>query len=105
MLGSQFNQDPLEIFFGQVRGHGIFCNNPTPHSFTHIFKTMIVNSSVSLYSPTFSCENDQLDFIFVDLKNLPPAQTSVLEAGDVELASPSNMSYKYEGTLSSQMLA
>jgi hypothetical protein len=69
LLGRHLNQDPLENFFGQVRSHGILYTNPTPTTFEQIFKTMLVNSSISLYSPGFNCENDDCEVLFAGIKH------------------------------------
>lgn len=53
-----FNQDPLENFFGCIRAHGVRNVNPTPFSFISSFKTLVINNFSSVHSPGANCEED-----------------------------------------------
>lgn len=55
-----FNQDPLENFFGALRSHGSRNVNPDCHSFRNSFKALIINNYVSAHSPVANCEADEL---------------------------------------------
>lgn len=57
----RLNQDPLENFFGQIRGHGGANTNPTPLQFKHSFVTLLL-SSISNTTVSGNCEinNDPL---------------------------------------------
>lgn len=54
------NQDPLEIFFGALRSHGVRNINPNCHSFQNSFKASIINNYFSAHSPMANCEDDEL---------------------------------------------
>lgn len=58
MKTRNFNQDPLENFFGNIRSHGIRNVNPTANSFVSSFKTLIINNLSSVHSPGANCEED-----------------------------------------------
>lgn len=65
------NQDPLEIFFGQIRSRGV--RNPSATLFTAAYKSLMICSLVSPRSPGTNCEADDstillsnvADFIYV----------------------------------------
>lgn len=86
-----FNQDPLENYFGGIRSHGVRNINPTCQSFMHSFKTLLINNLTSLHSPGANCERD--DAVALDsLKGLittPQQETSLpFEVPDVSLPEP-----------------
>ena len=56
-----FNQDPLENLFGQIRQHGFANNNPTCHQFIAAFKTLIINNLSSPILRKNNCEDDQCE--------------------------------------------
>ena len=56
-----FNQDPLENLFGQIRQHGFANNNPTCYQFIAAFKTLIINNLSSPISSKNNCEDDQCE--------------------------------------------
>ncbi|KAI4459370.1 transposable element-related [Holotrichia oblita] len=58
-----FNQDPLEIFFGSIRSHGARNVNPTPAFFSIAFKTLLLNNFMSTHSPGANCEDDNSEGI------------------------------------------
>jgi hypothetical protein len=73
--------------FGQVRSHGIFYADPTPTTLEQIFKTMLVNSTISLYSPGFNCEDDDCEVLFASIKHfcrstanveVPPSTSGII---------------------------
>ncbi|XP_026476296.1 uncharacterized protein LOC113381848, partial [Ctenocephalides felis] len=53
-----FNQDPLENFFGCIRSHGASNTNPSCYSFVSAFRTLLVNNLSSRHSPSANCEID-----------------------------------------------
>lgn len=53
------NQDSLENFFGGLRSHGARNVNPTCHSFTNSFKSLLINNFLSPHSPGANCEVDE----------------------------------------------
>ncbi|CAH0550874.1 unnamed protein product [Brassicogethes aeneus] len=54
-----FNQDPLENYFGSIRSHGVRNINPTCQSFINSFKALLINNFLSTHSPGSNCENDE----------------------------------------------
>lgn len=80
-----FNQDPLENFFGSIRGHGVRNNNPTPQQFVHVYKSLIIYNFVSSHSPGSNCQmddNDLLNNLTKFLEEVPEDHTSM----DIEVA-------------------
>lgn len=57
--GRQFNQDPLENFFGQMRQRGARNNNPSSQMFKYHFRTYLINSVGSKHSINANCEGDE----------------------------------------------
>lgn len=53
-----FNQDPVENFFGGIRSHGIRNINPSCAQFKASYKSLLINNFVSPHSPGFNCEKD-----------------------------------------------
>lgn len=53
-----FNQDPLENFFGCIRSHGVRNVNPTCMQFRQSFAALLVNNLFSVHSPSANCEAD-----------------------------------------------
>lgn len=56
-----FNQDSLENFFDSIRSLGYHNNNPSTVDFSSAYKTLIVNSLMSINSPGNNCEEDYAD--------------------------------------------
>lgn len=52
-----FNQDPLENLFGQIRQHGICNTNPTPFQFVAALKTTVINNFTGTLKGS-NCESD-----------------------------------------------
>ncbi|KAF5283895.1 hypothetical protein FQA39_LY04715 [Lamprigera yunnana] len=52
------NQDPLEIFFGYIRSHGVRNINPMCDFFVNSFKTLIVSNFTSRHSTNDNCVED-----------------------------------------------
>ncbi|XP_071055098.1 uncharacterized protein [Onthophagus taurus] len=70
LVPRNFNQDPLENFFGNVRMHGVQNTNQTPASFRHSFKTLVINNYSSAQSPGVNCELDNCDPVLDSLQRL-----------------------------------
>ena len=64
------NQDPLEIFFGNVRSDDFRSNKPTCFQFESIFKSLLITNLTSNHSPGFNCEEDEGHFLLRDCKSL-----------------------------------
>lgn len=58
-----FNQDPLENFFGCIRSHGNRNINPTPQQFVYIYKTLILNNFTAHHSAGANCELDDSELL------------------------------------------
>ncbi|KAJ8708172.1 hypothetical protein PYW08_010538 [Mythimna loreyi] len=58
IVARNFNQDPLENFFGAIRSNGVRNNNPNCNQFINAFKTLIVNNYNSPHSAVANCEED-----------------------------------------------
>lgn len=52
-----FNQNPLENFFGMIRSHGRRNINPSCSQFCGSYKTLLINNLSSKRSIGFNCEN------------------------------------------------
>ncbi|XP_047027534.1 uncharacterized protein LOC124641571 isoform X2 [Helicoverpa zea] len=69
LLLRNFNQDPLENFFGAIRAHGASNIMPTAVGFQAAYKTLIVNNLTSAHSVGSNCEKDE-NTCLNSLKNL-----------------------------------
>ncbi|CAH2105412.1 unnamed protein product [Euphydryas editha] len=69
LLTRNFNQDPLENFFCNIRSNGVRNVNPTYIQFINAFKTLLVNNLNSPHSLGANCEQDDNSAI-LSLKNL-----------------------------------
>ncbi|KAJ8726195.1 hypothetical protein PYW07_000893 [Mythimna separata] len=58
IVARNFNQDPLENFFGAIRSNGVRNINPNCNQFINSFKTLIVNNYNSPHSAGANCEED-----------------------------------------------
>lgn len=70
LLGRHLNQDPIENMFGRIRSHGILNTHPTASAFIAAFKSMMINSALNLYKPSFNCEDDEFNNVFSGIKYL-----------------------------------
>lgn len=69
VLLRNFNQDPIENFFGSIRSHGVRNIKPTPANFISSFKALLINNLTSNHSVGSNCENDDCDGTLDNLKN------------------------------------
>lgn len=80
-----FNQDPIENFFGSIRSHGLRNINPTPANFICSFKALVLNNFTSSHSVGANCEDDDCDGVIDNLKeflfNEIPLETNIEETG------------------------
>ncbi|KAF5273680.1 hypothetical protein FQA39_LY07370 [Lamprigera yunnana] len=65
----QFNQDPFENFFGQMRQRGGQFVNQTCDAFGPFYKSLLIKNMANKHPSGSNCENDNLDMFF-RLKNL-----------------------------------
>lgn len=54
-----FNQDPVENFFGQIRQYGIRNTNPTCSTFLGYYKSLLINTYTQIASKCENCEQDE----------------------------------------------
>lgn len=59
MLTRNFNQDPIENFFGNVRSLGFRNVSPDCVSFKGAYKTLLLNNFTSTHSVNANCEEDK----------------------------------------------
>lgn len=77
MLTRNFNQDPVENFFGNIRSLGARNVSPNTIGFEGAFKALLLNNYNSPHSLQANCEEDDnkclqtLDFFFKENKNSP----------------------------------
>ncbi|KAI4462935.1 thap domain [Holotrichia oblita] len=64
-----FNQDPVENFFGSIRSHVARNVNPTPSFFAASFKSILVNNFMSAHSPGSNCEEDNSEGALDNLRS------------------------------------
>jgi len=69
VLLQNFNQDPIENFFGSIRSHGVRNIKPTPAMFISSFKELLINNFTSNHSIESNCENYDCDGALDNLKN------------------------------------
>lgn len=67
LLPRNFNQDPIENFFGRIRQRGARYTNPTSASFTPFYKSLLVKGLTSKHSIGANCEDDDSE-IFITLQ-------------------------------------
>lgn len=58
LLLRNFNQDPIENFFGAIRSLGYRNNNPSTQGFSSSYKTLMLNNLTSSHSTGSNCEED-----------------------------------------------
>jgi len=68
ILLRNFNQDPIENFFGSIRSHGVCNIKPTCANFISFFKSLVINNLTSNHSIGSNCENDDCDGALDNLK-------------------------------------
>jgi len=61
VLLRNFNQDPIENFFGSIHIHGDRNIKQTPSMFISSFKTLLTNNFTSNHSVRSNCKNDDCD--------------------------------------------
>jgi len=64
------NQDPLENFFGSIRGHGGYNSKPTPMHFVGAYKTLLIGAMSSRHSPGANCEEDEAVNLTGDIETI-----------------------------------
>jgi hypothetical protein len=74
-----FNQDPLENFFSCVRGYAGANAKPTPTSFAHTTKALLVNNLVSPRAIGANCEDDGSLSYLDNLKSFLNTQVAITE--------------------------
>ena len=67
-IGRNFNQDPLENFFGQIRQHGTRNSNPTCTAFHGYYRTLLLNSYSQLVIADTNCESEESANFLISLK-------------------------------------
>lgn len=68
ILLRNFNQDPIENFFGTIRSHGVRNIKPTCANFISSFKSLLINNFTSSHSIGSNCENDDCNEALDNLK-------------------------------------
>ncbi|CAH1731684.1 unnamed protein product [Aphis gossypii] len=68
ILLRNFNQDPIENFFGSIRSHGVRNIKPTCANFISSFKSLVINNLTSSHSIGSNCENDDCNGVLDNLK-------------------------------------
>ncbi|KAJ8914162.1 hypothetical protein NQ315_016241 [Exocentrus adspersus] len=68
MSPRNFNQDPLENFFGLIRSHGVRNTNPSCTAFISSTKTLLINNFLSSHSAGSNCEEDESDGVLDTLR-------------------------------------
>lgn len=99
-----FNQDPLENFFGCIRSHGVRNVNPTCASFKNSFKSLIVNNFMSSRSRNGNCELDSgeaLDTLTRFVMNAP--ETSESDTLRVDFSSIPQYTHAGSASLTNQI--
>lgn len=91
MLTRNFNQDPVENFFGNIRSLG--CRNVSPDcvSFKGAYKTLLLNNFTSIHSINANCEEDANDCLksYRFLINKKPSNGPIVQS--VSLNLPADM--------------
>ncbi|GLV46227.1 hypothetical protein CBL_20679, partial [Carabus blaptoides fortunei] len=65
-----FNQDPLENFFGMIRSHGLRNISPSCTAFTAALKTLTINNFMAKHSMGANCEEDVTEGAISTLREL-----------------------------------
>ncbi|KAJ8710647.1 hypothetical protein PYW08_009162 [Mythimna loreyi] len=83
LMTRNFNQDPVENFFGTIRSYGARNNSPNSNAFEGAFKALLLNNYNSPHSGRSNCEEDSnkcvqtLEFFFTDKINSKPDTSNV----------------------------
>jgi len=102
ILLRNFNQDPIENFFGSIRSHGVRNIKPTCANFISSFKSIVINNLTSSHSIGSNCENDDCDgaldnlkeFLFNDnLTGIHPLEDAEDAIITLEIPIPNQQSY------------
>lgn len=105
-----FNQDPIENFFGSIRSHGVQNIKPTPVNFISSFKALLINNFTSNHSVGSNCKNNDCDGALDNLKNFlfdevpieDPIQNLVEENITIEIPAADTSSSNSEVNLGSR---
>ncbi|KAF9823382.1 hypothetical protein SFRURICE_006595 [Spodoptera frugiperda] len=90
MLTRNFNQDPLENFFGNIRSYGARNTAPDTVAFEGAFKSLLINNFNSPHSLHANCEKDEdnclqnLDFFLKENSVLAPSTSDIPSPIDEE---------------------
>lgn len=71
----EFNQDPLENFFCQIRQHGGRNNNPTCSNFSDYYKSLVIQSYTQYTSRGCNCEQTNIENL-IDIMTVSPFTTT-----------------------------
>lgn len=63
-----FNQDALEIFFGQIKQHGTRNTNPNCSAFRGYYRTLLLNSYSQLVHADTNCESEESASFLISVK-------------------------------------
>jgi len=95
ILLRNFNQDPIENFFGSIRSHGVRNIKPMCANFISSFKALLINYFTSSHLFGSNCENDDCDGALDNLKDflfndIPIDETNLVddEINSVSLETP-----------------
>lgn len=83
-----FNQDPIENFFGCIRSHGVRNTNPSCAAFSSSFKTLIINNFLSSSTINFNCEEDDTTGALNNLASLIYSENVELEGREEQVLCP-----------------
>ena len=78
ILTARKQQDPLENFFGQVRGHNGFNRNPSLQEFNNMMGRTMSMKLLSYTLGLTNCESDEAEYIY-------HAVIAASETADIEM--------------------
>ncbi|CAH2094378.1 unnamed protein product [Euphydryas editha] len=86
MLTRNFNQDPIENFFGNVRSLGVRNVSPNSINFEGAYKSLLLNNFCCAQSIKTNCEDDLASY-FQSLLNFPlkESEKSDMKSSDADL--------------------
>ncbi|XP_045492400.1 uncharacterized protein LOC123691860 [Colias croceus] len=90
MLTRNFNQDPLENFFGNIRSYGVRNTAPNTIHFEGAYKSLLLNNFNTPHSVNSNCENDDnnvlhsLDFFLKEQSNVPNDEALLFQSASNE---------------------
>lgn len=70
----EFNQDPLENFFCQIRQHGGRNNNPTCSNFSDYYRSLVIQSCTQSYTRGCNCEPIDIENL-INITTIPSTTT------------------------------